>query len=173
MRYTLAQTDHRPRLGATLLLGVSFALAMATAGVAHAQGHQYTFTRIADTVQNDAALAGVYCVGLNNLGTVIVTFFPTGTSFLQLWRGDGSLQSFMPIAPDVSSVCASINDLDETAYADPRVPPGQSMRSTAFVNLGSRSARTERNDRGRMAFESAVARRMTRKVDAASRTQGN
>ena len=68
----------------------------------------YTFTRIADTIA-DERLAGPNCVGMNNLGTVIVTF--SG----ELWRG-GKAQTFSQVSDAVAGICASINDLDEIAY---------------------------------------------------------
>ena len=78
---------------------------------------QYTFTKIADTVDNDPGLAGVACVALGNDGTVLVAFTPTGASangFGQVWKKrDG--ETFTQVAPDVPS-CPSINDLGDVAY---------------------------------------------------------
>lgn len=76
-----------------------------------AQATPYTFTRIADTVHTDAGLGGVYCVGINNPGTVMVSYAPTGSSVVQIWRGDGL--TFTQVAPEASGGCFSVNELDE------------------------------------------------------------
>ncbi|HEX6313720.1 MAG TPA: Ig-like domain-containing protein, partial [Gemmatimonadaceae bacterium] len=83
--------------------------ALATAHDVQAQAIEYTFTKIADTNDN-AAIAGPTCVGLNNLGTVLVSFAG------QLWqRRDG--QPFTQVAPQIANLgCSSINDFDEIAY---------------------------------------------------------
>ncbi len=85
---------------------------LATASPALAQSPPYKFTRIADSVQNPGAhIGGVHCVGVNNLGTVIVT--TTTTSYV-LWRGDGG--PFEPVESNLQGPCGSINDLDEVSY---------------------------------------------------------
>ena len=110
------------RLGAKLLVALSLVVVVPTG--ARAQGIPYSFTRIADTLHNDAGLGGVHCVGMSGLGTVIVVFAPAGSSFYQLWRGDG--QSFTQVEASLASMCASINDSDETAYLTP-LSPGSSV----------------------------------------------
>ena len=101
------------RFPATIAWIIATALAWPPA--AHAQ-QQYTFTRISDT-NNDPGIAGACCVGLNDLGTVVVAFAPSGSVTLELWgrRGD----AFTQLAPNIGSVCPSLNDLDETAYIVP------------------------------------------------------
>jgi len=108
------------RIVSLLLYTVLFGLVPTE--VAWAQAVSYTFTRIADTNQ-DSGLGGVSCVGINNLGTVIVTFSPTGSANLELWRGDGDGQPFTQVAQAITGLCASINDLGETAYARPHADP--------------------------------------------------
>ena len=106
------------RLGAKSLVALSLVVVVPTG--ARAQGIPYSFTRIADTLHNDPGLGGVHCVGMSGLGTVIVVFAPAGSSFYQLWRGNG--QSFTQVETSLASTCASINDSDETAYLTPLSP---------------------------------------------------
>ncbi len=115
-----------------LVLSLTTSLTLiAASGVARAQTAQYTFTRIADTVNDDAGLGGVFCVGLNNLGTVIVFFSPVGSGIGQIWRGNGQPGSFTQVAPDVAmSQCPSMNDLEETAYL---VQPDKTVAVVALV----------------------------------------
>ena len=115
MRDTFYSAGTIARLGAKLLVALSLVVAMPTG--ARAQGIAYSFTKIADTLRNDAGLGGVQCVGMSDLGTVIVVFAPAGSSSYQLWRGDG--QSFTQVETSLASRCASINDSDETAYLTP------------------------------------------------------
>src|SRR4029453_16443492 len=96
------------RLGAKLLVAVPL-VAVVPSG-ARAQGIAYSFTRIADSVRNDAGLDGVQCVGMSDRGTVIVVFAPAGSSLYQLWSGDG--QTFTQVETSLASLCASINDSD-------------------------------------------------------------
>ena len=103
-----------------------------TGAPAWAQGTQYKYTRIADTA-TDPNLNGVSCVGLSNLGTVIVVFPPTGSSSLQLWRGSGG--AFTSIAPTVGGICASINAVDHTAYLVP--VPGTGHANLVKNNQGA------------------------------------
>ena len=110
------------RLGAKSLVALSLVVVVPTG--ARAQGIPYSFTRIADTLHNDPGLGGVHCVGMSGLGTVIVVFAPAGSSFYQLWRGNG--QSFTQVETSLASTCASINDSDETAYLTP-LSPGSSV----------------------------------------------
>ena len=120
------------RLGAKLLVALSLFVVVPTG--ARAQGIPYSFTRIADTLRNDAGLAGVHCVGMSGLGTVIVVFAPAGSSFYQLWRGDG--QSFTQVDTSLASICASINDSDETAYLTP-LSPGSSLVRLVKNSMGT------------------------------------
>jgi hypothetical protein len=95
--------------GSTMLVAALVLLGVSTSQRIHAQATEYTFTRIADTAHDNALIAGPSCVGLNNLGTVIVSF--SG----QLWqRRQG--QAFTKVADTANSICSSINDLDELAY---------------------------------------------------------
>ena len=76
---------------------------------AAAQPLPYTFAKITDTVVTPA-VAGVSCLGMNDLGTVVVHL------------GDGSLlrgrdtSSLTVVHPSQSGICPSINDSDEIAY---------------------------------------------------------
>lgn len=79
-----------------------------------AQGTPYVFTRIADDVHHDTGLRGADCVALNDVGTVVVTFFPAGASTKHVWRGNGA--TFTSVAAGLGGNCASINDLDEIGY---------------------------------------------------------
>ena len=89
------------RLGAKLLIALSLVVVVPTG--ARAQGIPYLFTRIADTLHNDPGLAGVYCVGMSDLGTVVVVFVPAaGSNPYQLWRGDG--QSFTQVDTGLASM---------------------------------------------------------------------
>ena len=82
----------------------------AVSQAAYAQSPAFTFTKIVDPGQDS-----VNCVGINNPGRVIVTIARSAPGvFPELWRGDG--QTFTQVSSDVVSICASINDLDETAY---------------------------------------------------------
>jgi hypothetical protein len=91
-----------------------------------AQTTQYTFTKIADTVDN-VGLQATSCVGLNNLGTVIVSF--NG----QLWqRRQG--QPLTPVALISNQNCSSINDLDEIAYVVYDGPATNMLRLVRDLN---------------------------------------
>ena len=57
---------------------------------------------------------------MNNAGTVIVVFAPSGSGSNQLWRGSGA--SFTQVAPSLAGLCASINDMDDTAYLRANYP---------------------------------------------------
>ena len=129
MRETSNRVDMIARLGA-----IALSLVCVAPTLARAQGTPYTFTRIADTLRNDAGLAGVYCVGMSGLGTVIVVFAPAGSSLYQLWRGDG--QSFTQVDTSLASTCASINDSDETAYLTP-LSPGSSLVRLVKNSMGT------------------------------------
>ena len=107
------------RSAGKLLLGLLLALS-AVPNVGRAQATQYTFTTIADTLNNDSGLGGVRFVGMNNLGAVIVVFAPSGSNSLQLWRGSG--QTFTQVAPSLAGLAASINDFGETAYMVSAIP---------------------------------------------------
>ena len=63
------------------------------------------------------ASEGVQCVGMSDLGTVIVVFVPAASSSYELWRGDG--ESFTQVATNLASLCASIDDSDGIAYLTP------------------------------------------------------
>ncbi len=132
MRDTSKWAGTIARLGAKSLVALSLVVVVPTG--ARAQAIPYSFTRIADTLRNDAGLAGVYCVGMSGLGTVIVVFAPAGSSFYQLWRGDG--QSFTPVDTSLASTCASINDSDETAYLTP-LSPGSSLVRLVKNSMGT------------------------------------
>ena len=124
--------------GTIARLGVKSLVALSLVGVvptgARAQGLAYSFTRIADTLRNDAGLGGVQCVGMSDLGTVIVVFAPAGSSLRQLWRGDG--QSFTQVETSLASLCASINDSDETAYLTP-LSSGSSVVGLVKNSMGT------------------------------------
>jgi hypothetical protein len=92
----------------------AIALWSASPAIARAQAPAYAFTRIADTTTHPV-LAGPNCVGMNNLGQVMVT-----VSGGAIWRGDG--QSFAQIAAATGTLCPSINDLGELAYVLNNVP---------------------------------------------------
>jgi hypothetical protein len=78
---------------------------------AAAQAPHYTFTQIVGL--NDPASTSLYCVGMNNLGTVVASI---GGGMQGVWQG-GVGQTFTQITPDPpASVCPSINDSNEVAY---------------------------------------------------------
>jgi len=116
-RITNQSTCHTGRaslIGRTLTF-VLLSNIIGSSSVAHAQT-PYTFTKIADTAQNpDAHIDGIYCIGLSNNGTVVVSAVGL------LWRGDG--QSFTQVSANNDSLCPSINDLDEIAYITHTPPP--------------------------------------------------
>jgi hypothetical protein len=85
----------------------------------HAQAPKYAFTRIADT-NTDPDLGSVSCVGLNDLGTVALTFTNGGVN--ELWRGNGV--TFTKVAEKVGGLCFSINNQEEFAYVTNPPPPG-------------------------------------------------
>src|SRR5262245_38750779 len=91
---------------ATLLIAL---LPFAAPRVVRSQS-RYTFARIADSAQHPG-LGGAGCVGINNLGAVVLNFAPTGAGYTQVWRGDG--QSFVQVAPVTWGDCPSINDSGE------------------------------------------------------------
>ncbi len=112
MHNTSNSASRIARLGATLLVALSLVGVISTGP--RAQGLSYSFTRIADTLHNDAGLGGVPCVGMSDMGTVIVVFVPAASSSYELWRGDG--ESFTRVATSLASLCASIDDSDAIAY---------------------------------------------------------
>ena len=78
-------------------------------GTAWAQPLPYTFTKITDSVVTPG-LGGVSCVGMNDLGTVVVRL-----NNQQLHRGRDEA-SFALVTASTFSLCPSINDSDEIAY---------------------------------------------------------
>ena len=98
------------RIMSTRLLCFIGVLSLGSASSASAQALPYTFVRIADTVNNpDARIDGLYCVGLNNAGTVVIQ-----NSQNVLWRGTGGLLEM--VSASAVSICPSINNAGEIAY---------------------------------------------------------
>ena len=77
--------------------------------VAAAQPLPYTFTKITDSVATPG-VGGVYCLGMNDLGTVVVHL---GNGALLRGRDASSLTV---VHPAMGGICPSINDSDEIAY---------------------------------------------------------
>ena len=73
------------RLGAKLLIALSLVVVVPTG--ARAQGIPGLVHQDRGHPANDAGLGGANCVGMSDLGTVIVIFAPAGLSPYQLWRG--------------------------------------------------------------------------------------
>jgi hypothetical protein len=70
----------------------------------------YTFTKITDSVATPG-IGGISCVGMNDLGTVVVQFGDT------LLRGrDAASFTVVNTSAGGNSLCPSINDSDEIAY---------------------------------------------------------
>jgi hypothetical protein len=91
-------------------------LCLSLPGLASAQTN-YIFTPIAN-IAPDTRQLSVNCVGLNNLGTVIVVVAQSTPGALpDLWRSNG-LAGETPevVAQNVSTLCASINDSGQMAY---------------------------------------------------------
>src|SRR5687768_13494699 len=76
---------------------------------AAAQPLPYTFSKITDSVATPG-LGGVYCLGMNDLGTVVLHL---GNGALLRGR-DASSLTVMHEA--MSGICPSINDSDKIAY---------------------------------------------------------
>ena len=76
---------------------------------AAAQPLPYIFTKITDSVATPG-VGGVYCLGMNDLGTVVVHL---GSGALLRGRDASSLTV---VHPEMSGICPSINDSDEIAY---------------------------------------------------------
>jgi hypothetical protein len=124
--------------------GVGLALCFAAVSVpaAQAQTPPYRYTRIASTATNPSAgLDGVYCVSINNQGTVVVHTSGAGAS--ALWTGNGG--AFTSVEADgVGSICASINDSGNIAYMLGNYPE-QFVTSLVVNSSGARTvlARTD------------------------------
>ena len=87
------------RIMSTRLLCFIGVLSLGSASTASAQALPYKFVRIADTVNNpDARIDGLYCVGLNNTGTVVIQ-----NSQNVLWRGTGGLLEMVSASAHSSS----------------------------------------------------------------------
>ena len=98
----------RSRAAARRLVFAAIAL-LAAPSAAVAQPLPYAFTRITDSVATPG-LGGVYCLGMNDLGTVVVHL---GNGALLRGRDPSSLTI---VHPAMSGICPSINDSDEVAY---------------------------------------------------------
>jgi hypothetical protein len=102
------------------------AFVLASAGLMLPQlalAQSFVFTPIA-TTSTIPSLGGASCVGMNNSGVVIFL----GNAH-DLWRGNGGAPA-EPVSPAATSLCASINDLGETAYLRTNYP---SMFVTSLV----------------------------------------